>query len=53
MMNKIYATVEERKSLERNLHIIKNINIPIAQRRLAKMRFDIIYEKAKRQIESR
>lgn len=53
MTNKVYVSIEERKSLERNLHIINNINIPIAQRRLAKMRFDMIYEKAKRRIESR
>lgn len=53
MTNKVYVSIEEIKSLELNIHIINKINITLAQRRLAKMKFDIIYEKAKRRIESR
>ncbi|MFJ8528644.1 hypothetical protein [Bacillus sp. NPDC094106] len=50
-MNKVYVTVEERKLLERYLHIMNNRQLHIGQRRLAKMRFDMIYERAKRKSE--
>lgn len=45
---KVMVTPTEKRQLEQLLEIINNPNAIIAQRRLAKSKFDLIYERASR-----
>lgn len=45
-MPKVRVTVQERKQLEYYLSVMNNQTLPIGQRRIAKMKFDILYDEA-------
>ncbi|PEQ59631.1 hypothetical protein CN470_21455 [Bacillus cereus] len=45
-MPKVRVTLEEKNQLEYYLTIMNNQNLPIGQRRIAKMKFDMIYNEA-------
>ncbi|PGX09281.1 hypothetical protein [Bacillus sp. AFS033286] len=45
-MPKVRVTLEEKRQLEYYLGVMNSQTLPIGQRRIAKMKFDMIYNEA-------